>query len=172
MMPVASDSWWLWCFLLKLQQHSLLELSHISSWTWVIDIDCNMEPGYLVNPFNPHCVHFSTSKASCCFLCIIKQNKTWIIDVSHKVPILIERTHKLLTVSPSNNHPKLPWRAESSSVGCDANNHSQGLLYWPNWNILCQSGEQVLRGTMRQCGTTWLRCQWLLPPASLNILQI
>ena len=92
--------------------------------------------------------------------------------VSHKVPILIESTHKLLTVSPSNNHPKLPWRAESSSVGCDANNHSQGLLYWPNWNILCQSGEQVLRGTMRQRGTTWLRCQWLLPPASLNILQI
>ena len=123
MMPVASDSWWLWCFLLKSQQHSLLELSHISSWTWVIDIDCNMEPGYLVNPFNPHCVHFSTSKASCCFLCIIKQNKTWIIDVSHKVPILIERTlaHTScwqLTVSPSNNHPKLPWRAESSSVGC------------------------------------------------------
>ena len=89
-MPIiASDSWELWCFLLKLQQHRL-ELSHISSLTWVID--CNMEPGYLVNPVNPHCVHFSTSEASCCFLCIIKQNKTWIIDVSHKVPP--HRVHK------------------------------------------------------------------------------
>ena len=31
---------------------------------------------------------------------------------------LIQSITKLLTVSPSNNHPKLPWRAESSSVGC------------------------------------------------------